>query len=206
MRKLLRFIKTKWADPVWSKVFAAGIIALISTVGLFIVSLIKKIPFAELWTNAISYLTNRYLSVSYLALVIIAFILLVLLIPMIRLKVIQFQLRHLKFPQNLKSTKLNLENFLQGTWELVYKHSDSTLDGIETVRFVDGNKYYSNDELAFVLTDISFDETKNDLKWTKTRYKSNKKHSRESLSILTSDDAIVGTDDIGFQLKYSKIK
>lgn len=206
MRKLIQFINRRWADPVWSKVFAAGIIALISSIALYLYSVLAKIAFRQLWTGTLNYLSNTYLSISYLALLIIAFILLIVLIPMISLKMIRFQLRHSKFPKNLKAKNFNFENFIQGKWELIYKHINPALSGSEILEIIDGTQYFINDNLVFVLTDIDFNENKNELQWTKVRYQTNKRHSLETLSVLPTEKSILGTDDLGYNLKYTKLQ
>jgi hypothetical protein len=41
MKKLIAFVKRLWPDPVWSKVFAAGILALIGTLAMYLTQLFQ---------------------------------------------------------------------------------------------------------------------------------------------------------------------
>ncbi|NOT52684.1 MAG: hypothetical protein HOP10_15580 [Chitinophagaceae bacterium] len=204
MKRLIQFVKKNWTDPVWSKVFAAGIIALLSAIGLYIYSLIKQIPFIDIWSKSISFLTTNTFSINYLTILLITFGLLIIIIPMISLKIIRFQLKHLKLPSSLKSHKFDLQTLLKGQWQLVYTFKQNNSVDKEFVTFVNGNQYYINKQLIFVLTDIEFDETKKELKWTKTIYANNQKHSRETL-LIVNNNSINGEDDIGYSLNYTKI-
>lgn len=127
MRQILSFIQNRWTDPVWSKVFAAGIVGIVSSIGIFVWSLIKRIPFADILDELIEYLTANKIELDYLTLVLICFSILVILIPMIRLKVVSFQLKNIKVPDRLKSNQFDIINFLDGTWLCEYTgKSDSS--------------------------------------------------------------------------------
>jgi len=197
--KIIKWIKKNWTDPVWSKVFAGIILALLSGLGVLSVSIIKQIPLAELYQKSLT----TYVLINYFTIIIFIVVLLSLLLPAIFMDIIRFQLKHLKFPNNLKSQKFDLQNFLKGQWFLVYTHTQPTLNGQEPLTILNGNQYYTGQNLTFVLTDIEFNENKKELKWTKTRYNNNQKHARETLKII-DDNTVNGTDDLGYTINYTR--
>lgn len=199
MRRISNWIRKNWTDTVWSKVFAGVILAILGGLGTIIVALYKKIPLDTLYQKAVT----TYFKINYLTIIITILILLSILIPAIYFKIIRFQLKHLRFPNHLNTPKFNLESFLSGQWLLKYTHSNPGLNGSEPVAFKNGNQYYINNELIFVLTDFEFDEPKRQLKWTKLRFATNQKHSRETLQII-NERTIRGTDDMGYTIDYSK--
>lgn len=199
MIKLRKWVKHNWADPVWSKVFAGVILAILGALVTIFVSLYKKIPIDVLYHKAL----NNYIQINYLSLFIGFLVLLSLLIPAVYFKIIRFQLKKIKFPSRLKSDKFNLELFLNGEWFLKYTHPQPGLTGSEPVVFMNGNHYYINQQLIYILTDIEFTETRKELKWLKIRYSTNQKHSKETLQII-NETTITGTDDLGFTLNYTK--
>jgi len=202
MKKIKSFIKSNWTDPVWSKVFAAGIISLISTFAFLLWALIKKVPFVELWNKTIAYLNNNSFQVSYLTLAIVLVCFLIILIPMIGLKIISFQLKTQKTSNKLKTQEFNIDTLLNGKWEC--KYTNSTGGGSEITEIKEGNKYFLNNKLYFVLTDIVVEFNNKSISWTKTSYPHATKHSRENLVIM-NDHELKGKDDIGYELTYSKI-
>lgn len=201
--KLIKFINNNWTDPVWSKVFAAGIIGLLSSIGLFVYSLISEIPFQSLWASSLSYLKTQKLEVTYLTILLIIFVLLIILIPMVWLKIISFQLKSIKVPSKLKTKDFNIESFLNGKWKCSYTRLSDGWKGCEILDIRNGNNYYLNNKLYFILTDIEVDLKNKKISWTKTVYPSNLKHSRESLKI-NSDELLIGTDNTGYEIMYSK--
>jgi hypothetical protein len=202
MNRIINFINTKWTDAVWSKVFATGIIAIFSAIGLLLTAIYKRIPIASIWNKSIYFLNSHTFSINYLTFVIILIILLIILIPMISLKIIQFQLKHIKFPKHLKEQRFNLLEYLKGNWNLKYTHIASQISEIELVEIINGNQYYINKVLTFILTDIQFDESKKELRWTKTIYLNNQKHSRETLVLY--DQTMEGTDDVAYKIYYTR--
>ena len=204
MRKILNFIKRNWTDPVWSKVFAAGIIALISSLSILVWSLAKKIPFSEILGKTYTYLTTNKIELSYLTLAIILIFILIILIPLVGLKIVSFQLKNLKLPRSLKSPQFNLEELLNGTWECQYKRISNGAIGKEVATIKEGNKYYLNNKLYFVLTNPEIVNANKQISWDKTTYPHNAKHSRETLQILSNKE-LRGTDDQGYEIKYTKI-
>lgn len=200
MNKIIKWVKNNWTDPVWSKVFATIILSLLGALGFFVESKIEQIPIAELYQKSL----NTYVSINYFTIIITILILLTFLVPAILMDIIRFQLKHLKFPIKFKSEKFDLQQFLSGQWFLVYTHKQSTLNGNESVIFVNGNHYYIGNTLVFILTDIDFNESKKELKWAKTRYDNNKIHSKETLTIA-DNNTISGVDDLGFAINYVRI-
>ncbi len=199
MKRLLKWVKYNWKDPVWNKVFAGVILVTLTGIGSFALSLFKQIPINDLYNKSIT----TYVQINYFSVIITALILLSLLISAIWMDLIHFQLKKIKFPSHIKSQKFDLKNFLKGHWFLRYKHSQPEKNGDEPVEFINGNQYYIDKELIFVLTDIVFDESKKELEWTKTNYVDNKKHSREILKI-TDENTIIGIDDDGFSINYKR--
>lgn len=55
----MQFIKNKWSDPVWSKVFAGIILAVGGIVASVIWSLVTKISFPKLWSDIVSSLSTH---------------------------------------------------------------------------------------------------------------------------------------------------
>jgi succinate dehydrogenase hydrophobic anchor subunit len=196
---MIKFIKKNWTDPVWSKVFSGIILAALGGVGTLFVAIYKQIPVADIYSQ----LKSNYVSINYFTLLFVIIIFLSLLIPAILSDVIKFQLKNIKFPSKFKTSSFDLRQFLAGQWELNYENAQQNIRNNEPVTFDKGNQYKIQGHLYFVLTDIDFDEKKKELKWTKTRYPSNQKHSRETLKIIDKK-TMEGTDDVGFKLFYSK--
>lgn len=203
MESIKNFFKRTWKGPdVWSQIYATIIIAICSSIGLGIWSLMQNIPFKKAWTSALTYLKENSLSVNYLTLLIFLLVVVILAIPIIKLKIIRLQLKHLKFPKHLKDN-YKLDDIFNGFWHLEYGKGKRK-DGEEILRIMDGNKYYVEADLCFILTDIEYDKSKGILQWTKTVYSTNKKHSRETLNII-DESTIEGNDDAGNYLKYTKM-
>jgi hypothetical protein len=198
MKKVMKWVKGNWTDPVWSKVFAGIILAASSSIGIFIVSIIQKIPVKDLYTKSI----NNYVQINYFSLILAIFIFLSLLIPAILLNIVKFQLKSIKFPSKLKTNKFDLQNFLNGQWTLTYENDKINYKGGEPVKLINGNQYFIKDRLVFVMTDIEFDETKQCLKWSKITYPGNQRHSIEELRI--ENNTMIGKDNLGYSLRYIK--
>ncbi len=198
MKIIIKWIKNNWTDPVWSKVFAGIILATLSIIGVYLVSLINKIPITDLYTKSI----NSYVQINYFSIIVAILIFLSLLISAILMNIIKFKLKNIKFPTKLSSRKFDLQSFLNGKWNLMYENPKTNFKGGEHVNLINGNQYFINNKLGFVMTDIEFDEATQHLKWSKTSYPSNQKHSREELRI--ENNSMIGTDNLGFSLKYMR--
>ena len=203
MRKVANFIKQNWADPVWSKVFSAGIVAILSSLILFIWSLIKQIPIFQLSCKAYIYLTNNTVELTYFTILISLIIFFILIIPMVSLRIISFQLKNLRVSNSLKTDQFNVETLLNGVWMCEYIHRGSLEKGQEVSTIKEGNKYYISNVLYFVLTDIEISNSRN-ISWTKTTYPTNRKHSRESLTIVNKNE-LQGSDDVGYEIRYFRV-
>jgi hypothetical protein len=197
MKRIVKLIKDNWSDPVWSKVVAGLILALLGGIAAILVALWKKIPISEIYDKSV----NNYITVSYFTIFISFVLLLAIIIPAIYTDVIKFQLKNIKFPSKLNTKKFNLQQFLTGQWHLVYEQGQ--LKSNESVTFLNGNQYHIENKLTFVMTDIQFDENKKELLWTKTHYTTNQKHARETLQII-DEKTMSGSDDLGFSLIYTK--
>lgn len=66
--KVIKFIKDNWTDPVWSKVFASGIIAALY-------SIYKLIPIEEIYDKS----KHSYLTISYFQAIILLIITLLIM-------------------------------------------------------------------------------------------------------------------------------
>jgi len=55
----MKFIKNKWSDPVWSKVFAGIILAIGGIIVSAIWSLITDISFSKIWTDIVKSLGSQ---------------------------------------------------------------------------------------------------------------------------------------------------
>lgn len=198
---IIRFIERKWTDPVWSKVFAAGICAIATGIFTWIWSLIKNIPLAEIYHN----LNTQKASISYLWIIIISIVLLSLIIPMISLGIISFQLKNLKIPARLKTGAFDLEALVNGIWQCSYRPNIHRPWGSETALIKQGNKYFIDGRLYFVLTDIDYNPDTNTISWTKTSYPQTTKHTRETLKI-SSKTLLEGSDDYNNIIKYEKLQ
>lgn len=124
---------------------------------------------------------------------------------MISLKIISFQLKNLKLPSSLKSSQFDLEKLLNGSWKCEYSNQSDNSKGQEIPTIEEGNKYYLNNKLYFVLTNIQLSKSNKEISWTKTTYPHNTKHSRETLTI-TNNGELNGFDDQGYKIKYTKIE
>jgi hypothetical protein len=204
MKRTLNWVKQSWTDQVWSKVFAAGIIGLISTVSIFLWSIIKNIPFGGIIKSLITFLNSRSFTISYLTITVIIIVLLIIVIPMLRLRIISIQLKHLRVPPNLREKAVDIFNLLNGDWKCEYKRDPDEIPGREIAKITNGNHYIINGKLYFVLTGIKRDLSKNQISWTKTTYPHNTKHSRETLKIVSAGE-LSGSDDQGYSIKYMKI-
>jgi hypothetical protein len=79
----LKWIKEKWKDPVWSKVFATGIIFLIVNAYLLIASVYESIPVKDSYENTINFLLDTKYQVNLFTIVICVLIFVVFLMPRI---------------------------------------------------------------------------------------------------------------------------
>ena len=61
MNRITNLIKKYWSDPVWSKVIATFIVFLLSTLGIWIYSLIQKVPLYATIEKFIFFLNDEYL-------------------------------------------------------------------------------------------------------------------------------------------------
>lgn len=116
MKIVINWIETNWKDPVWSKVFAAGIISLITTVSLIIWSLIKQVPVFKV----IDYFKKTNIEINLFTLIIIGLIFLAVIIPMLYFDIISFQLRNRRIPDTIKYREGKIEKILNGSWILDY--------------------------------------------------------------------------------------
>ncbi|MBI3521304.1 MAG: hypothetical protein HY062_18325 [Bacteroidetes bacterium] len=200
MKKIFKWVKDNWEDPVWSKVIAGIILGILAAIGTLAVTLCKKIPIADLYEKA----TSSYIKISFFEILIAVVVLLTFLIPAFSMDFIRFQLKRGKVSDKLKSQGINLEQFLRGQWLLTYTNPNPAFSsGNESVTFVNGNQYFIRGQLSFIMTDIDFNSNKKELVWTKTIYANNKKHATETLKIV-DDNIMEGTDDLGYTLKYIK--
>lgn len=204
MDKLREYIDKKWIDPVWSKVIAALIIAILGSIYLFISSLFKQIPFTLFWTQTISYLQSEYITVNLLTIVIILLIFLVTIIPMLRLQIVRFQLKHLKVPIGLRSNDFDITTFMSGEWICSYTKIEDGWKGQESLVISEGNKYIIRNKVVFILTDFVVDAKKKKIQWTKTTL-NRTKHSRETLEIKNNNE-LFGKDDVGYIITYLRTK
>ena len=62
--KIIKWIKNNWGDAVWSKVFAGIILAILSGLGILLISIIKQIPIADLYQKSlVTYIHINYFSI-----------------------------------------------------------------------------------------------------------------------------------------------
>ncbi len=195
--KSIQWVRDNWKDPVWSKVFAGLILAVLTGIWLLVVSLIKQIPISRLYHQ----LSQTHIQISLLHLIELAIVILAFITPMIFMDIIRFQLNHLRFPATFKSKKFDLQKFLGGEWNEVY--TKPGFQGSEAVRFENGNQYYRNNSWDFVLIDIHFNEITKELKWKKVGRYTTRIHSTETLRII-DNNTIAGTDDLGLTITYTR--
>jgi hypothetical protein len=184
LRKLIKLIKTHWLDPVWSNVFAGIILFLLSAIGLILNSLIKKIPFSEIYNKSLNYLFATKYTFNLFTLIIIAFVLLIIILPTLVKSFLKASLLKTKFPRIAISNKGNLDALLAGNWTLSYHNKETNYGDTEKVIFMNGTNYFLNGNLDFILKNITFDAKKKEITWTKVRYPSYMKHSVEKLTII----------------------
>ena len=198
---MIKWIKENWKDPVWSKVFAGIILSMLGGLGVLVTSFVKQIPVEELYKKS----TTSYIHISYFSLTVGTIIVLAILLPAIYMDVVRVQLKDIKFPKKFRTSNFDLQQFLVGRWHCVYTHQRPNASGQEFATFENGNQYYIDGKLIFILTDIEFNEKDKEIKWTKTRYETGQKHSRETMKIK-DENTISGTDDIGFTTIYTRTK
>ena len=203
---MIKWVKNNWTHPFWSSIFAGIILALFSGLISLMFSFFKQIPLAYLYDKV----KTSYIQVSYLTMAIIIIVLFSSILSIILFSIIHFRLKRSKFPDKLKTKQFNLQIFLKGEWLLTYSHySKREMNGQETVTFVNGNQYYIGNKWVFVLTDIAIlkdialNTDVKELKWTKTKRKTNQKHAREILNII-DENTIIGVDDLGCTIKYER--
>lgn len=197
MKKIIKWVKTNWTDPVWSKVFAGIILSIAGGIITIIVALYKQIPINDLWDKVV----NKYVQINYLLIIITFIILLALLISSTLLSANRFRKTHQKLPDNLKSNGFNLTQFLSGQWFLTFTHPQSGQNGSEPVKFINGSQYYIGSQLIFILTNITFNEKEKILTWTKWRNANQRVHATETLRII-DNNTLQGTDDLGYTVNY----
>jgi hypothetical protein len=90
--------------------------------------------------------------------------------------------------------------YFPGKWYLIYSKPNST--GNERVEIKDGNKYYANDTVRFIIKNFQIDtDTK---QMTFEKHTPEKLHSKETLQI-ENDKLYTGSGTTGYSLKYERI-
>jgi hypothetical protein len=74
----LEWIKRKWTDPVWSKVFASGIIAIILYIYLLLKSAYESIPVKDSYEKTVEFLVNTKYQVNLFTIVVIGVLIIIL--------------------------------------------------------------------------------------------------------------------------------
>lgn len=74
----LEWIKRNWTDPVWSKVFAAGIIVVIANIFLLLKSVFQSIPLQDSYEKTIKFLVDTKYEVNLLTTVLIGVLIIIL--------------------------------------------------------------------------------------------------------------------------------
>ena len=193
---MVQWIKKKWSDSVWSKVFAGIILAILTGIIGLIISFFEQISLADLYDKA----RTNYIQVSYIAIAISFIVLLSLILPVIIINIICFQLK----PTKHETEQFNLHDFLKGQWRHTYKSPENE-GGEETVIFSFCFRYHANNKKwAFILTDIEFDINSNKLKWTKIKSDTKEEHGTEMLDII-DNNTIRGKDMVGYVMTYTRI-
>ncbi len=165
MKKLKVWFKNNWADPVWSKVIAGIILALLGGLGTLLVSLAKQIPIIDLYHRSL----NNYLQINYFTIALIVIIILALLIPAILMDIVRIQLK------NIINTKRGMKEILKerqiealfpGKWLNEYEFKDGR-KGKEVLEIKNGNEYHTIGKHLFTLEAVTIDEKNGIIKFNK---------------------------------------
>ncbi|NOT74435.1 MAG: hypothetical protein HOP08_05860 [Cyclobacteriaceae bacterium] len=193
-----QWIKKNWTDPVWSKVFSAIIVAILASVGTTLYALFQQIPFHQLYTVTVDYLTNTKvtLTISMLSILLIAFTTFSLITWLFLFGIVEF-----KFGNFLKSDKFDIHTFINGEWVLEFEKGNKTQ--VEFCEVKEGNLYYVEDKLVFSLQNINFNLNKKLVSWDKEGIPFEPIHSKETLTIRNYN-LLEGVDSLGYKLYYSR--
>lgn len=138
MKYLIKLVKENWADPVWSKVFAAIILALLGYFLTIIVSFFKQIPIKTLYNQA----TTTYIHISWFWIIIFLLLFLVLIISSIAISIKRSNIKKGSFLKVSNPQKIDLQNFLIGNWTLKYFRQTDNHIGSEPLFIKNANHYY----------------------------------------------------------------
>lgn len=101
---------------------------------------------------------------------------------------------------HFESTRANY--LLKGKWELSYTIDNITHTEEVEINFLD--EYFANGVKTFKLKNVKVNISQKTLKMTKYRISQKRPHTTESL-VLTNNNSLSGTDNLGCQLEYRKI-
>ncbi len=195
---MIKWIKQNWKDPVWSKVFASGIIFVIANIILLLWSAFKSIPVQDSYAKAMKYLTDTKYEVTLLSIVLVILAIIIILVTPLIIAMIRTN-KHASF---LLGRPANWVEIVDGTWTNEYRNADGQGD-IEPLTIRNGTDYVVNGRLIFRLSEIAYDERARMIKWTKLRVSNNRIHSVEHLNIL-GRDSLEGMDSLGFTIRYRR--
>lgn len=137
MKKIILIIKENWKDPVWSKVIAAGIIAilgfLLTTLYSLVISLIDSISFKDSINEVLTFLDNEIKISIWLVLVLSILYLILIFNPVISF--IVNVTRKISSPKTniIEEKKPELPRATEHSTSLFYQRMASAFPGIRDV-------------------------------------------------------------------------
>lgn len=203
MNKLRIWINNNWADPVWSKVIAGIILAILGGLGTLLASLAKKIPISDLYHESI----NNYIQINYFTIALIVIVILALLIPAILMDIVRIQLR------NIINTKRGMKEILRerqiealfpGKWLNEYEFKDGR-KGKEVVEIKNGNEYHALGKHLFTLDSVTIDEKNGIIKFNKKGVGTDNREAFNSLRII-NEKLYEGAEANGTKIVYTRIE
>ncbi len=144
MGRLVSIIKENWKDPVWSKVIATGIIAvlgfILTSLYSLVVSLIKSISFKDAFQTIIDFLSQEVLfNLGIFVVLIILYIVLTMnqltsFVSNIYIKITSSK------SEDVKEQKIELPRATDCSTSLFHQRMTSAFPGIRDVTWFDNSK------------------------------------------------------------------
>mgnify|MGYP001338840797 CR=1 FL=1 len=144
MKKIILTIKENWKDPVWSKVIAAGIITIITSVltalYAFIKMLYSKISFEESFQSILSFINEDFTIKIWGSIALLIFYAILIFKPTSNLiQEILFKIRNPKIKEK-KCEKPKLKNATEHSTSLFYQRMASAFPGVRDVKWFTDTK------------------------------------------------------------------
>jgi hypothetical protein len=197
------WIKNNWTDPVWSKVFAGGILTVLGGIGTLLVSLANKIPVVDLYQESVA----TYIEINYFTIAIMVIILLAILIPKFLMDIVRIQLKDVinrKGGMKEILQERQIEALFPGKWQNEYEFKDGRR-GKEILEIKNGNEYHAHGRHIFTLDSVTIDEKNGIIKFNKKGVGDDHRQAFNTLRII-NEKRYEGDEENGTKIVYTRIE